>query len=114
MKRIHSLLLAVVGAPLLVYAQPLRVQGAATDPDAAVPPLKYQSAFFDYQPAVEPDGAPDKQWVPANQAAAGGADHSAHGNASLEMNPPPANAPAAAPAAGSAPHKEHQMKEKGH
>lgn len=110
MKRIHSLLIAVVGAPLLVHAEPLRVQGAVTDPRAAVPPPKYQSAFVDYQPAVEPDGAPDKQWVPANQAAAGAADHGAHGGAPMEMKP----APAAAPAAGSAPHKEHHMKEKGH
>lgn len=113
MKRFQLLLLAVASAPLLIHAEPVRVSTAVTDASAAVPPPKYQSAFADYKPAVEPQATPDKVWVQANQEVSGQSGHGSHQGSSMQMAPVPAASlkPAAAPVVD--PHKGHNMNKKG-
>jgi hypothetical protein len=113
MKFLRSLLLAVAGLPLLVYAQAASTTAAVTDANAKVPPQKYQSAFADYQPLAEPKASPDKGWIQANREVSGQAEHGSHGGSSMEMSPatPPAEKSKTPPADD--PHKGHEMKMKG-
>lgn len=113
MKRFRLLLLAVVSAPMAIYAEPVRVSTAVTDANAAVPPPQYQSAFSNYKPAVEPTASPDKLWVKANTDVSGQAEHGSHEGSSMQMAPTPKDSakPAEAPAAD--PHKGHHMNKKG-
>lgn len=114
MKRLYLLLLAVAGAaPLVIHAEPVRISAAVTDASAAVPPLKYQSAYADYKPAVEPQTTPDKVWIEANQEVSGQSVHGSHEGSSMQMAPSPADSakPAVAPVAD--PHKGHSMNKKG-
>ncbi|WP_295995021.1 hypothetical protein [Rugamonas sp.] len=113
MNRFRLLLLAVAGAPMVIYAQPVRVSTAVTDASAAVPPPKYQSAFADYKPSVDSPVSPDKLWIQANQEVSGEPEHGAHGGSSMQMTPTPSDSakPASAPVVD--PHKGHDMKKKG-
>ena len=114
MKRLHLLLLAVVGAaPLVIHAEPVRISTAVSDASAAVPPPKYQSAYADYKPAVEPQITPDKVWIAANQEVSGQSAHGSHEDSSMQMAPAPADSakPAVPPVAD--PHKGHSMNKKG-
>lgn len=113
MKRFRLLLLAVAGAPLVIYAQPVRVSTAVIDASAAVPPPKYQSAFADYKPSVASPVSPDKLWIQANQEVSGESEQDAHGGSSMQMTPTPSDLakPASAPVVD--PHNGHDMKKKG-
>jgi hypothetical protein len=113
MKRFRLLLLAVAGAPMVIYAEPVRVSTAVTDASAAVPPPKYQSAFADYKPSVDSPGSPDKLWIQANQEVSGQSEHGAHGGSSMQVTPTPSDLvkPVSSPVVD--PHKGHDMKKKG-
>ena len=86
------LLLATAGVH--AHAQ-LPAQAAAADPQASVPPTRYQSAL-DYRPPAAPAASPDRNWVASNQAVAatnsmaltmepmtGHAGHAPHGRAAM-------------------------------
>jgi len=60
------LLLASAGVP--AHAQ-LPLQAAAADPQASVPPTRYQSAL-DYRPPAAPATTPDRNWVASNATVA--------------------------------------------
>jgi hypothetical protein len=60
------LLLATAGVH--AHAQ-LPAQAAAADPQASVPPTRYQSAL-DYRPPAAPATSPDRNWVASNQTVA--------------------------------------------
>jgi hypothetical protein len=114
MKRYHLLLLAVASAPLLIHAEPVRTSAAAMDANAAVPQLKYHSAFSEYKPTIETQASPDKVWVRANREVSGEPSDGASENMSMQVNHAPTaqDKPAATPAAD--PHKGHNMNMKGH
>lgn len=114
MNRYHLLLVAVASAPLLIHAEPARTSAAATDANAAVPQLNYQSAFSDYRPAAQTQASPDKIWVRANQTLAGQPADGASENMSMHMNHAPAAEGKPAPAPSADPHKDHSMNMKGH
>jgi len=64
------LLLATAGAPFHARAQAaLPVLAAPADPQASVPPTRYQSTL-DYRVAAPPATSPDRNWVASNQAVA--------------------------------------------
>lgn len=113
MNRIRLLLLAVVSAPMVIYAEPVRVSTAVTDANAAVPPPKYQSAFADYKPSVDAQVSPDKLWIQANQEVSGQSEQGSHGSSSMHMAPTPSDStkPPSSPAVD--PHQGHNMKKKG-
>lgn len=113
MKRFRSLLLAVAGLPLLVHAQAASTTAAVTDANAAVPPLKYHSAFADYQPLAEPKASPEKGWIQANRELSVQSEHISRGGASMEMSPANTAPEKAKTVPADDPHKGHQMKMKG-
>jgi hypothetical protein len=113
MKRFHLLLLAVASAPLLIHAEPVRISTAVTDASAAVPPLKYQSAYADYKPAVASQSTPDKVWLQANQEISGQSEHGSHEGSSMQMAPAPTDSAKPAAASVADPHKGHDMNMKG-
>lgn len=113
MKRFRLLFLAVASAPMVIYAEPVRVSTAVTDACAAVPPPKFQSAFADYKPAVDSQVSPDKLWIQANQDVSGESEHGSHGGPSMQMTPAPLDSAKSASAPAVDPHKGHNMKKKG-
>ena len=86
------LLLATAGAH--AHAQ-LPAQATAADPQASVPPTRYQSAI-DYRPPATPATSPDRNWVASNEAVAATnsmaltmkpmAGHPAHGGADRDRD----------------------------
>ena len=113
MNRFRLLLFVVASAPMVIYAEPVRVSTAVTDANAAVPPPKYQSAFADYKPSVDSQVSPDKLWIQANQEVSGQSEHGSHGGSPMQMTPAPTDSakPAAAPVVD--PHIGHNTKKKG-
>jgi hypothetical protein len=59
---------AYVHAPVHAQAQQ-PAQAAAADPQATVPPTRYQSAL-DYRRPAAPTTSPDRNWVASNQTVA--------------------------------------------
>lgn len=114
MKRYHLLLLAVASAPLLIHAEPVRKSTVATEVNAAVPQLSYQSAFSDYKPAQVAQATPDKIWVRANQDVSGLESSDAASGMPMQKNheQPAQGKPGVVPDAD--PHKGHNMNMKGH
>ncbi|KQV82475.1 hypothetical protein ASD15_10670 [Massilia sp. Root351] len=106
MNRFSLLLLAAVGAPLLVHAQVARPPAAVTDANAAVPALQYRSIFTS-QPTPDPATTPDKVWIQANRDVTGGSGHGGHGG-HAGHGTEPARQPAADP------HQGHQDPHQGH
>ena len=94
------LLLATAGAH--AHAQ-LPAQAAAADPQASVPPTRYQSALAAEPPAA-PAASPDRNWVASNRAVA------ATNSMALTMKPMGGHAGHAMPAAGAASEGGQSMK----
>jgi hypothetical protein len=105
------LLLAMAAVHAGSNAQaPLPSQAAAADPQAPVPPTRYQSALG-YRPAQAPATTPDRNWLAANQTVAAGnsmaltmkpmAGHAQHDHAGMHGTDmtPQAAAETSAPAA---------------
>ena len=110
MKRFSLLLLAVASASLAVHAEPVPLTTPVTDPSAAVPPPKYQSAYADYLPAAQAKSTSDQLWIQANRNVAGQSEHGGHEGASMQMAPANKAEPAAAPATPQ--HKGQHMNKK--
>jgi len=111
MKRFSLLLLAAAGASLAGHAEPVPPTTPVTDPSAAVPPPKYQSAYADYQPAAQAKSTPDQLWIQANRDLAAQSEHGDHEGAPMKMAPANKAEPAAAPAMPE--HQGHHMHKKG-
>lgn len=91
--------------PLTVTAQQLQQKQGPLDPDAAVAPVTYRSAFATPSTAsVQEAATPDKEWRAGNAAVAQAGDaHGSHGE--TQDNAHAAHAAQAAPAAPAAPAK---------
>lgn len=93
MKLPHLLPLAA-GVFLLASAQAQQAVPAATDANAPVTPLQYQSAFAHYMPLKETPRSPDKGWADANRAVLGDQVPTPAANGKEAAMPPKAASPA--------------------
>jgi hypothetical protein len=69
--KLPHLLPFAAGVFLLASAQAQQAVPAATDANAPVTPLQYQSTFAQYMPLKETPRSPDKGWADANRAVLG-------------------------------------------
>jgi hypothetical protein len=88
----------LLGAPLVALAQQTLPVPDPADPNAAVRPIVYESAFArPAQPAQDAQPTPDKVWRAANDSLAAPSGHAGHGMPQADQSGDKDAAAAAAP-----------------
>jgi len=88
MSILHTLAaLAAATASLAAHAQPKASPVDPADAGAAVPPISYQSAFKNYQPAKDAAETPDKIWRTTNDEMGRLGGHAGHMTGSAQAEP---------------------------